>query len=153
MRVCHLEKRSAHSLPCLCHIPAAQSAIAELLMKQGVKVEQLEKDEKLSGEIFMVEKFDKSPRKFEGHNMASAEGKFEAATKTVLKGDYKVDMAQPLANLIFYLLEPQSDDGLLTWNFFDTYLDANGINTKPVEFPVFKYFSWPTSTNAKKSKK
>jgi hypothetical protein len=126
-------------------IPAAQSAIAEHLMKQGVKVEKLEKDEKLSGEIFMVEKYDRSTRKFEGHNMASAEGKFEPATKTVLKGDYKVDMAQPLANLVFYLLEPQSDDGLVTWNFFDAYLDQNGVNTKPVAFPVFKYFSWPVA--------
>ena len=134
-------------------IPAAQSAIAELLMKQGVKVEKLEKDEKLSGEIFMVEKFNRSPRKFEGHFMASAEGSFQAATKTVLKGDYKVDMAQPLSNLIFYLLEPQSDDGLLTWNFFDAYLDQNAVNTKPVEFPVFKYFAWPVVKENTKKKK
>ena len=134
-------------------IPAAQSAIAEHLMKQGVKVEKLEKDEKLSGEIFMVEKYDRSTRKFEGHNMASAEGKFEAATKTVLKGDYKVDMAQPLANLIFYLLEPQSDDGLLTWNFFDAYMDQEGVNTKPVAFPVFKYFAWPVAAKESRKKK
>ena len=124
-------------------IPATQSAIADLLMRQGVKVEELETDEKLDGEIFMVEKYDRAPRKFEGHNMASAEGHFEPATKTVSKGDYKVDMAQPLANLIFYMLEPQSDDGLLIWNFFDTYFDQNAVNTKPVEFPVFKYFAWP----------
>jgi hypothetical protein len=78
--------------------------------------------------------------------MASAEGNFQPAAKTVQKGDFKVDMAQPLANLIFYMLEPQSDDGLLTWNFFDAYLDQNGVNTKPVEFPVFKYFAWPTET-------
>ncbi len=124
-------------------IPAAQSVIAEQLIKQGVKVDKMEKDETFSGEIFMVDKFDRAPRKFEGHNMASAEGRFEPATKMVHPGDYKVDMAQPLANLIFYMLEPQSDDGLLTWNFFDAYLDQNGVNTKPVEFPVFKYFAWP----------
>ncbi|MES2333013.1 MAG: M14 family metallopeptidase [Bacteroidota bacterium] len=124
-------------------IPASQSLIAEHLRRQGVKVEEIEKEEKLSGEIFIVEKFTKAGRKFEGHNMASAEGKFEAATKTVQKGDFKVDMAQPLANLIFYLLEPQSDDGLLTWNFFDTYLDQNDVKSKPVEFPIFKYFAWP----------
>ena len=49
-------------------------------------------------------------------------------------------MAQPLRNLIFYLLEPQSDDGLVTWNFFDTYLKAKGVDKKPVEYPVFKHF-------------
>ncbi len=134
-------------------IPAALQNIAELLMKQGAKVEVLDKDEKLSGEIFTVEKYDRATRKFEGHNMASAEGKFEAATRTAHKGDFKVDLAQPLANLIFYLLEPQSDDGLVTWNFFDAYLDQNAVNTKPVEFPVFKYFSWPVAEKAKAKKK
>ncbi len=134
-------------------IPAAMQNIVELLKKQGAKVEVLEKDEKLSGEVFMVEKFNRATRKFEGHNMASAEGKFEAATRTVHKGDFKVDLAQPLANLIFYLLEPQSDDGLVNWNFFDAYLDQNGVNTKVVEFPVFKYFSWPVAEKVKAKKK
>jgi len=135
-------------------IPAAQSAIADQLIKQGATVTKLEKDEKLSGEIFTVEKYDRSTRKFEGHNMASAEGKFEAATRIAKKGDYMVDLAQPLANLIFYMLEPQSDDGLLTWNFFDSYFDQNGISTKPVEFPIFKYFSLPVPAKEKtKAKK
>jgi hypothetical protein len=31
-------------------------------------------------------------------------------------------MAQPLANVAAYLLEPESDDGLLVWNFLDRYL-------------------------------
>ncbi len=127
-------------------IPAVLSVVAEKLIMQGVKVDTIGKTEKLSGEVFNIEKYDRSTRKFEGHFMASAEGNFQPATKTVQKGDFKVDMAQPLANLIFYMLEPQSDDGLLTWNFFDAYLEQNGVNTKPVEFPVFKYFAWPTET-------
>ncbi|MEO8173905.1 MAG: M14 family metallopeptidase [Sediminibacterium sp.] len=126
-------------------IPASQSLIAEHLRRQGVKVVEVEKEETLTGEIFMVEKYTKATRKFEGHNMASAEGKFEAATRKVQKGDFKVDMAQPLSNLIFYMLEPQSDDGLLTWNFFDTYMDQNDVKNKPVEFPIFKYFPSQTA--------
>jgi len=47
---------------------------------------------------------------------------------------------QPLANLIFYLLEPRLDDGLVTWTFFDEYLEKKGINEGTVEFPVFKYW-------------
>lgn len=46
---------------------------------------------------------------------------------------------QPLANLIFYLLEPQSDVGLLTWNFLDNYLEKKNVNNQPVAYPVFKY--------------
>ncbi len=72
--------------------------------------------------------------------MATAEGKFSAATRKFKKGDYIVALDQPLANLIFYMLEPQSDDGLVTWNFFDEALSAAGVNNKLVEYPVFKYY-------------
>jgi hypothetical protein len=121
-------------------IPAALSFIAEHLSKQGIKVDKLEASEKLTGEVFNIQSFDRATRKFEGHFMASVEGKFEKATRSFQPGDYKVDLAQPLANLAFYLLEPQSDDGLLTWNFFDAYLEQKSVNAQPVEFPVFKYF-------------
>ena len=72
--------------------------------------------------------------------MASAEGRFERTQQVAEKGDYIIDLAQPLANLIFYILEPQSDDGLLLWNFFDTYFETNGIATQQVVYPIFKYF-------------
>ena len=32
-------------------------------------------------------------------------------------GTLRLDMAQPLARLAFYLIEPRSDDGLIDWNF------------------------------------
>lgn len=41
--------------------------------------------------------------------------KFEAGT-------YLVRLAQPQGNLIVYLLEPESDDGLGTWGFFDEHI-------------------------------
>ena len=50
-----------------------------------------------------------------------------------------------LANLIFYLLEAQSDDGLAYWNFFDSYLQSalaqNPGDAAVVDFPVFKVLS------------
>ena len=79
--------------------------------------------------------------KFEGHNMTTLQGAYRAATRTFKKGDYWVDMAQPLTNLAFYALEPQSDDGLTTWNFFDNYLREQGIDKQTVAYPIFKYYS------------
>jgi hypothetical protein len=131
-------------------IPAAMANIAEHLKKQGAKVSIIEKPQVFEGESFLVEKLNKSPRKFEGHNMASAEGKFVTKEFTAAKGDFLIDLAQPLSNLIFYTLEPQSDDGLLVWNFFDAYLEANNIAKQPVEYPVFKYFSIKTKNKKKK---
>ena len=72
--------------------------------------------------------------------MTTLLGEFKPSTKRFKKGDYWVNLAQPLANLIFYMLEPQSDDGLVTWNFFDAYFEKRGINKNSVEYPIFKYF-------------
>lgn len=121
-------------------IPKEMKAIADHLRKQGVEVSEVKNNKKYTGEVFEVSKLEKSERQFEGHNMAMVEGEFKSATKTARKGDFLVDMAQPLTNLIFYTLEPQSDDGLLTWNFFDDYFEKNGVDSKKVDYPVFKYF-------------
>ncbi|WKD85314.1 hypothetical protein KCTC32516_00654 [Polaribacter huanghezhanensis] len=122
-------------------LPKSMKSIVELLRKQGIKVTELKNRKRAVGEVFMVEKLHNASRKFEGHNMATVEGKYVAKTQTFKKGDYWIDMAQPLTNLAFYMLEPQSDDGLVSWNFFDDYLKAQGVETKSVAYPVFKYYS------------
>jgi len=121
-------------------IPKEMKAIADHLKKQGVIVSEIENQKEYEGEVFEISKFEKSQRQFEGHNMARVEGDFKESTKMANEGDFLVDMAQPLTNLIFYMLEPQSDDGLVTWNFFDEYFEKNGVNEKNVIYPVFKYY-------------
>jgi len=121
-------------------IPAAFEFIAKHLEKQGATVTMLTKNIKVSGEEFTVKSISKGRRPFEKHFMATVEGEFASASKKFKKGDFVVDLAQPLANLIFYMLEPQSDDGLVTWNFFDAYFDKNGIADGAVKYPIFKYF-------------
>ena len=120
-------------------IPAEFSHVVELLRNNGVTISQLSTSKVFVGETFRITSLKRSDRKFEGHNMANIEGAFISSTKKFKKGDFVVDLAQPLSNLIFYLLEPQSDDGFVNWNFFDSYLEKQGVNNKPVEYPVFKY--------------
>lgn len=126
------------TLPRAYVIPKEMKHIVDHLEKQGVVVEELGRRKKYNGEIFTVTSFTQSERAFEKHNMVQVEGEFKSASKRYGKGDYYVDMAQPLTNLIFYMLEPQSDDGLVTWNFFDEYFKSNGVDSKPVEYPIFK---------------
>ena len=121
-------------------IPAALSAIAENLRKHGIKVTQLTKSQTFTGEFYQVEKLEQAARKFQGHAMATATGNFASAKRTFKKGDFVVDLAQPLGILAFYMLEAESDDGLITWNFFDEYFEKAGIKTKSVEYPIFKYY-------------
>ena len=121
-------------------IPKEFTVIVDNLRKHGVMVTELTKNQKFNGEIFAVEKYEKATRKFEGHLMARASGKFNKASKAFKKGDFIVDLAQPLGNLAFYFLEPESDDGYVTWNFFDTQLEKAGVNNLTVEYPVFKFY-------------
>jgi len=134
------EAQVSSTLPRGYFLPKALKHIAEHLRNQGVNVVELGRSKRAVGEVFMVNTLKNAKRKFEGHNMATVDGEFISKTKTFRKGDYWIDMAQPLSNLIFYMLEPQSDDGLVSWNFFDTYLEDKGVTKKPVEFPVFKYY-------------
>jgi hypothetical protein len=121
-------------------LPQSMESIVKHLRQHGVQVTQLDKNQKAVGEVFVIDSLNHAGREFEGHFMATVDGEFVSQTKKFKKGDYWIDMAQPLTNLIFYMLEPQSDDGLLTWNFFDDYLKQQGVNEKQVEYPIFKYF-------------
>lgn len=123
------------------YLPKSMKHIVNHLRKQGIKVTELKRRKRVKGETFMIDELKNSRRKFEGHFMARVTGKYIQETKTFKKGDFYVDMAQPLTNLAFYMLEPQSDDGLVTWNFFDAYLKEKGIENKAVTYPVFKTYS------------
>ena len=53
-------------------------------------------------------------------------------TRPIEAGSFVVDTSQPLGLLAVYMLEPQSDDGLVTWNYFDSELKPGGV------YPVLK---------------
>ncbi len=120
--------------------PAELTGVAEKLMEHGINVEILGEPVKLKGEEFIITAFSKKQNEFQKHFLVTLEGYFEKESKEFPAGTYRVDLAQPLANLAFYMLEPESDDGMAKWNFFDDYLLEHGVETGEVPFPVFKYF-------------
>lgn len=123
-------------------IPAGMEPVVDHLRAHGVTVTRLENDLKAKGEVFIATEMTKSKRMFEKHYMVQVEGRFVEEQKKFKAGEaYRVDLAQPLANLIFYMLEAQSDDGLVNWNFFDAYFkDKKLAEGREVAFPIFKYF-------------
>ena len=127
--------------------PADLRNVAEKLREHGLVVTELMSPGNFTGEEFMVTTFSQSPYNYQGHNLTTIDGSFSASSRTFPPGSYYVDMAQANAWLCFYLLEPQTDDGLTVWNYFDQYLIDNGIYERPVAFPVFKVFESSMSTN------
>lgn len=65
-------------------------------------------------ERFTIAGYTRAERIFQGHREARLKGAFENAQLTVSPDALFVPADQPLARLAFYLLEPESDDGLVT---------------------------------------
>jgi hypothetical protein len=75
-------------------------------------------------ERFSITDYTKAPKPFQGRQEARLTGTFDKAQLTVPAGSLFVPANQPLARLAFYLLEPESDDGLVTWNIIEEGLAA-----------------------------
>ena len=59
---------------------------------------------------------------FQGHHATSIKGIFARREQRCTGGSLVIATKQPLGRLVFYLLEPESDDGLTTWKFLDSAL-------------------------------
>jgi len=110
-------------LPFAWVIPAEQAALLEPLRRHGVFIEQVNARTTVRAERFQIDSVFQEARPFQGHQEIRLVGRWEPADTIALEpGSYVVRASQPLAVLALYLLEPQSDDGLATWNFLDQWL-------------------------------
>ncbi|MBN2264237.1 MAG: hypothetical protein JW775_00355, partial [Candidatus Aminicenantes bacterium] len=120
-------------------IPAELGFVAEKLRLHNVKVEVLAGPVKVAGEEFVVDKVVQG--RSGGYRMVKLEGGFAPSpAREFPAGTFRVDLAQPLANVAFYCLEPQAADGFAGWGVFDEYLEKIGAGERSVVYPVYKYF-------------
>lgn len=110
-------------------------SVPDLLKLHGIKMEKLTVASRLEVDRFAIGDLKCIPKLNQGHYMESLTGKFVRDTIDFPAGTIVVRTSQPLADVAAYLLEPQSDDGLLAWNFLDRYLVpqwGTGFNNYPV---------------------
>jgi len=118
-------------------ITVKDQEVLELLKRHGIRVEELALPLKIPVEKFEISELKGSARLNQGHYTNTIKGRFLKDTIDFTAGTIVIRTAQPLANLASYLLEPQTNDGLMTWNFFDRYLVPQwGMGYYP--YPVYK---------------
>ena len=100
------------------------TAAVDRLRWHGLKVLEITAPAQVSVQRFTIADYTRAERVFQGHREARLKGTFENAVLSVSPGALFVPANQPLARLAFYLLEPESDDGLVTWNIIDEGLAA-----------------------------
>ncbi|MEM7229265.1 MAG: hypothetical protein AAF432_10685, partial [Planctomycetota bacterium] len=106
-------------------VPIAEMKVIETLRAHGVRMDRVDA---VSGRVEhdIIDEVDRAPTPFQGHRLVRVE-----ATTTVQRidgdGPYMlIRTGQPLGTLIVYLLEPESEDGLVAWNFFDEHVTPGG---------------------------
>jgi murein tripeptide amidase MpaA len=111
-------KRSVR-LPFAYLVTAPDPEVLAKLRQHGLAVEHLVKASSLEVEAFRIKELKSEERAFQGHHLNQVKGEYALETKEFPAGTLIIPTAQPLGALAAYLLEPESDDGLLVWNFFD----------------------------------
>jgi len=111
--------------------------VLEKLFQHGIVVERLTELTILEVETFQIKEVKGAERLYQGHRMNSVKGEYVAEKREFPAGTLYVTVAQPLGSLAAYLLEPESDDGLCVWNFFDRYLVPQW-GRQPMNYPVYR---------------
>jgi hypothetical protein len=107
------------------------------LAQHGIVVEKLTAPKTLEVESFKIAEVKGSTRLYQGHRMNTVKGEYEALTKDFPASTLLIRTAQPLGHLVAYLLEAESDDGLLVWNYFDKYIVPQW-RRGPQTYPVYR---------------
>ena len=128
------------TLPYAYLINVPDPTIKEKLLAHGLLVEKLTSEVNLEVEVFLPKEIKASDRPFQGHRLNQVQGEYKTENRKFQPGTILVKTAQPLGYLAAYLLEPESDDGLVVWNFLDKYIFGQwqrGFS----ELPVYRLLS------------
>jgi hypothetical protein len=115
------------------HVDSNAYAVAiERLRAHGIQVQRVAADAELMVERFVIDSYTRSPKPFQNRNEARLTGKHVAAKLSAQEGALFIPANQPLARLAFYLLEPESDDGFVTWNLIEAGLSPGAT------YPIYR---------------
>ena len=105
-------------------LSASDSSAIRLLRLHGVSLQRVTVACDIAGEMFTSDSVIVSPTPFQGRREVRIEGGWRRADARLDAGAFVVPLGQPLGVVATYVLDPRSDDGLVTWNVGDRV--ANG---------------------------
>ena len=104
-------------------LPPQLAAIVPLLLDHEIAVQELSEPASLDVEVYYATSIDNSEY-FQGHYLNKVTATKRTETVEFPAGSFFVPSGQPKANLISYILEPETNDNLITWGFLDEFLQA-----------------------------
>jgi hypothetical protein len=116
------ESRQHMPLPDAWAIPAPNDAVKALLATHGIGFERIAEPRTARARAFRIDERREASRPFQGHREVTLRGAWQDAAEHELPaGTLLVPARQRLARLAAQLLEPLSEDSLVTWNVLESY--------------------------------
>ncbi len=112
-------------------LPSWCTEVVGNLQRHGIAVEELREDIELDVEIYKIDKVNKRAI-YQKRQLIDVDASPRKEAQRIAAGTLVVKTHQPLGTLAAYLLEPQAEDGLCTWSFFE-----NGIR-EGADYPVLR---------------
>jgi hypothetical protein len=101
-------------------VSGTDSSAVRVLRLHGVALLRVGAGCSSPAETFETDSVIVAPTAFQGRRNVRVDGRWQGgADRRFEAGTYVVRLAQPLAVVATYLLDPRSDDGLVTWNVGD----------------------------------
>jgi hypothetical protein len=104
-------------------LPPAMASVVPLLMDHDVAVYRFREPATIDAEVYYATTVTRD-QYFQGHYLQSVEVRKEAERVEAVPGWFWVPTVQSRANLISYLMEPETDDNLITWGWTDHLLEV-----------------------------
>jgi len=106
-------------------IPPNLASVVPLLLDHQIAVMKLTEPVEAEVEVYTATEV-LNREYFQGHYLKGAKVSKRADKVKFPAGSFFIPAGQPKANLISYMLEPETDDNLLTWNYLDNYIQVTG---------------------------
>lgn len=99
--------------------------IANRLKAHGIAVQSLAAPGEVEVEAFRIQEAEFAGEPYQGHHpIEDVAGIWSTEPRTFPAGSWWVPLDQPAGVTVMHLLEPESPDGLLCWNAFDTIFEV-----------------------------
>jgi dipeptidyl-peptidase 4 len=106
-------------------LPPSMGRVLPILLDHDMVVHRFSETVEVEVEVYHATEVSRDVY-FQGHYLQSVVAEKETETVEVLAGSYFVSTAQSRGNLIAYMMEPETDDNLITWGWTNHLLQVRG---------------------------
>ena len=111
-------------------MPPGLAHVIPLLLEHEITVKRLSEAVTLNVEVYYANKIVQT-NYFQGHYLKQVAASVKSETVSFPAGTFFVPSGQPKSNLISYILEPETNDNLITWGYLDNFLQITSPDDQP----------------------